>query len=73
MHLNKLRRSHDLLLHNLYSLYYTECLMCVLQEAFRKAAVAALTKRLQQSVGTATAIAGSELDSLFGVQAQLVQ
>lgn len=46
---------------------------CVLQEAFRKAAVAALTKRLQQSVGTATAIAGSELDSLFGVQAQLVQ
>lgn len=45
----------------------------MLQEAFRKAAIATLTKRLQQSVGTSTAIAGSELDSLFSVQAKLVQ
>lgn len=44
-----------------------------MQEAFRKAAVAALTKRLQGSVATATTAAGSELDSLFSVQAKLTQ
>lgn len=43
------------------------------EEAFRRAAIAALTSRLQQSMGTATAIAGSELDSLFSVQAKLAQ
>lgn len=45
----------------------------LLQEAFRKAATAALTKRLQSSVAAATAAAGSELDSLFNIQAQLTE
>lgn len=51
----------------------SKLLACSLQEAFRKAAIAALTNQLQQSVGSATAIAGSELDSLFSVQANLSQ
>lgn len=47
--------------------------MVTLQDAFRKAATAALTKRLQSSIAAATTAAGSELDSLFNVQAQLTQ
>lgn len=45
----------------------------VIKDAFRKAATAALTKRLQSSIAAATTAAGSELDSLFNVQAQLTQ
>ncbi|KAL0026775.1 hypothetical protein WJX77_000858 [Trebouxia sp. C0004] len=45
----------------------------VISAAFRKAALAALTKRLQSSVAAATSAAGSELDSLFSIQAQLTQ
>jgi len=48
-------------------------LALLLQAAFRKAALAALTKRLQSSVAAATSAAGSELDSLFNIQAQLTQ
>ena len=45
----------------------------IMQEAFRKAAIAALTKRLQTSLAAATAAAGADLDSLFNIQAQLTQ
>lgn len=48
-------------------------LVGLLQEAFRKAATAALNKRLQSSVAAATATAGSELDALINIQAQLTQ
>lgn len=45
----------------------------VISTAFRNAALAALTKRLQSSVAAGTSAAGSELDSLFNIQAQLTQ
>lgn len=48
-------------------------LVGLLQEAFRKAAIAALTKRLQSSLAAATAAAGLELDPLWHIQAQLTQ
>eukprot|EP00891_Asterochloris_glomerata_P007192 jgi/Astpho2/7192/e_gw1.00113.157.1_t len=45
----------------------------LLQAAFRKAAIAALTRRLQSSIAAANADAAAEMDSLFETQGKLTR
>ncbi len=44
-----------------------------LQAAFQKAAIAALTRRLQSSIAAANADAAAEMDSLFETQGKLTR
>ena len=50
-----------------------DSLSFLLQAAFRKAAIAALTRRLQSSIAAANADAAAEMDSLFETQGKLTR